>query len=79
MVWDWSRISGAVVVTGNPGGRLLLEQNGPRHGSSVGPNGFAGQLLHGNDPDRLDWGADVVERGLLESGFDSKTRNETNV
>jgi hypothetical protein len=78
MLWDWSRISGPVVVTGNPGGRLLLEQNGPRQGLSVGTNG-SGQLLHGNDPDRLDWGVEVVEGGLLESGFDSKTRKETNV
>jgi len=68
-----------VLVTGNPGGKLLLEQNGPRHGSSVGANGFAGHVLHGKDVDRFDWGAEVVECGLLESGFDSKTRNETNV
>lgn len=76
MVWDWSRISGAVLVRGNPGGRLLLEQNGPRHGSS---NGAKGQLLHGDGPDRLDWGAAVVERGLPESGLESNTRNETKV
>ena len=78
MVWDWSRVSGAVLVTGNAGGRLLLEQNGPRHGASLGDKGLPGQLLHGNEPDRLDWGVEV-ERGLLESEFDSKTRNETNV
>jgi hypothetical protein len=75
MVWDWSRISGAVLVTGNPGGKLLPEQNGPRHGASVGDKGLPGHLLHGEDSDRLDGCAtdEEVDRGLPESGLDSKT------
>ena len=81
MVNCCSCILSVVLVTGNPGGKLLPEHEGPRHGVSDGASGLLGHRPQGVGVNRPFWKApgEDVGRGLSELELGANVWNEKNV